>query len=111
MTLNGVTAFIFCVTSPNSANSVASSAHCVKVVEVVVVKKFTFAISSPDEFVVGICEQTDIHAHTSFMSVFQIITYEPTTVPVWHYSFVLCCASAERLVEQFVKKVKKERGL
>jgi len=100
MTLNGVTAFIFCVTSPNS---VASGAHCVKVVEVVVVKKLTFAISSPDEFLVGICEQTDIHAHTSFMSVFQIITYEPT-VPVWHYSFVLFRASAERLVEQFVKK-------
>jgi len=32
--------------------SVASRAHCAKVVEDVVVKKFTFAISSPDEFLV-----------------------------------------------------------
>jgi len=29
---------------------IASGAHCVKVVENVVVEKFTFAISSPDEF-------------------------------------------------------------
>jgi len=28
----------------------ASGAHCVKVVEDVVIKKFTFTISSPDEF-------------------------------------------------------------
>ena len=28
-------------------------AHCVKVVEDIVVKKFTFAISSPDEFLVN----------------------------------------------------------
>ena len=32
--------------------SFLSWAHCVKVVEDVVVKKFTFAISSPDEFLV-----------------------------------------------------------
>ena len=35
-----------------SPNSVASGAHCVKMVEDVVVKKFTFAISSPDDFLV-----------------------------------------------------------
>jgi len=35
-----------------SPNSVASGAHCVKVVEDVVVKKFTFALSSSDEFLV-----------------------------------------------------------
>ena len=43
---------LFCVISPNS---VASGTHCLKVVEnedVVVVKKFTFVISSPDEFLV-----------------------------------------------------------
>jgi len=39
----------FCVMSPNL---VASGAHCVKVVEDVVVKKFTFVISSPDEFLI-----------------------------------------------------------
>jgi len=33
-------------------NSVAIRAHCAKVVEDVVVKKFTFAISSRDEFLV-----------------------------------------------------------
>jgi len=33
-------------------NSVAAGAHCVKVVEDVVVKTSTFAISSPDEFLV-----------------------------------------------------------
>jgi len=37
----------FCVISPNS---VASGAYGVKVVEDVVVKKFTFAVSSPDKF-------------------------------------------------------------
>ena len=35
-----------------AAKSVAFGAHCVKVVEDVVVKKFTFAVSSPDEFLV-----------------------------------------------------------
>ena len=45
MTLNGVMALV-CVIS---ANSVAFGTHCVKVVEDVV-KKFAFAISSPDEF-------------------------------------------------------------
>jgi len=35
-----------------SLNSVASVASCVKLVEDVAVKKFTFAISSPDEFLV-----------------------------------------------------------
>jgi len=48
MTLNGVMAFILrCFTE----FGIGSGAHCVKVVEYVVVKKFTFAISSPDEFV------------------------------------------------------------
>ena len=51
MTLNGVMAVIFFVISPNS---VGSGAHCVKVVEGVVVRKFTFAILSPDEFLVAI---------------------------------------------------------
>jgi len=37
----------FCIISPNL---VASGTHNVKAVEDVVVKKFTFAISSPDEF-------------------------------------------------------------
>jgi len=41
----------FLVISPNS---VASGAHCVKVVKDVVIKNFTFAISSPDEFLVMI---------------------------------------------------------
>jgi len=47
MTLNGAP---FSVISPNL---VASWAHGVKVVEDVAVKKFTFAISSPDEFLVS----------------------------------------------------------
>ena len=53
MTLNGV--MTLCVISPNS---VASGAHYVKVVEDVVVKKFAFAISSPDEFLVR-CGQSE----------------------------------------------------
>ena len=40
---------LFCVISPNW---VASGAHCIKVVEDAAVKQFTFAISSPDEFLV-----------------------------------------------------------
>jgi len=51
MTLNGVMTLIFFVISPNS---VASGEYCVKVVEDVVFKKFTFALSSPDEFLVSI---------------------------------------------------------
>jgi len=46
MTLNGVMALVAVI----SPNSVAQGAHCVK--EGVVVRKFTFAISSPDEFLV-----------------------------------------------------------
>ena len=38
-----------------SLNSVASGAHCVKMVEDVVVTKFAFAISSADEFLVLLC--------------------------------------------------------
>ena len=42
-----------------SPNSVTSGAHCVKVVEDVV-RKFTFAISSPDQFImVALCNRTD----------------------------------------------------
>jgi len=51
VTLNGVMALI-CVIS---SNSVASGAYCVKVVEDVVIKKFMFAISSPDECLVICC--------------------------------------------------------
>ena len=46
---------LFCVISPNL---VVSGAQCIKVVEDVVVKKFTFAISSPDEFLVGTATDT-----------------------------------------------------
>jgi len=46
MTLNGVMALILRYFAEFSR----SGARCVKVVEDVVVKKFTFAISSPDEF-------------------------------------------------------------
>jgi len=53
MTLIGVMALI-CVISPNS---VASRTRCIEVVEDVVVKKFTLAISSADEFLVT-CRQT-----------------------------------------------------
>ena len=45
---------------------VASWAQCVQVVDDVV-KEFAFAMSSPDEFLIEICQrtdrQTDIHAH------------------------------------------------
>jgi len=46
MTLNGVMAFILRYFT--EFGTVASGAHCVKMVEDVVVKKFTFAISPPD---------------------------------------------------------------
>jgi len=46
MTLNGVATLISVI----SPNSVASGMHCAKVVEDIVVKMFTFAISSPGEF-------------------------------------------------------------
>ena len=52
VTLNGLerrNGPYFCLIS---SNSVVSDAHCVKVAEDVVVKKFTFAISYPDEFLV-----------------------------------------------------------
>jgi len=56
MTLNGVISIILRYFT--SANSVASGAHCAKVVEDhVVVKKFTFASSSADEFLV--CQRQD----------------------------------------------------
>ena len=55
MTFNGVMG-LFCVISPNL---VASGVHCVKVVEDVIIKKFMFTISSPDEFLVEISKQTD----------------------------------------------------
>jgi len=48
MTLSGVMALILRYFTEFGS----SGAHCVKVVEDVVVKKFTFAISSPDEFLV-----------------------------------------------------------
>jgi len=48
MTFNGVMA-LYCIISPNL---VASGVHCVKVVEDVIVKKYTITISSPDEFLV-----------------------------------------------------------
>jgi len=49
MTLNGTMTLILHYVTEMSPNSVASRAHCVKVVEDVVIEKFTFAISSPDE--------------------------------------------------------------
>jgi len=48
MTLNGVMALIL----RHFTEFGSSGTHCIKVIEDVVVKKFTFAISSPDEFVV-----------------------------------------------------------
>ena len=49
MTLNGVMALILRYFVEFRSFHVA---HCVKVIEDVVVKKFTFDISSPDEFLV-----------------------------------------------------------
>jgi len=46
MTLNSVLVFILRYFTEFGSSGV----HCVKVVEDVVVKKFTFAISSPDEY-------------------------------------------------------------
>jgi len=51
MILNGVMALIL----PHFTELCSSQAHCKKVVEDVVVRKFTFAISSPDEFLVEPC--------------------------------------------------------
>jgi len=50
MALNGVMALIL---RYFTEFGIASGANCVKVVEDVVVKKFTFAISSPEEFLVN----------------------------------------------------------
>jgi len=50
MTLNGVIPLILRYFSEFGS----FRAHCVKVVEDVAVKKFTFAISSPDEFLVTV---------------------------------------------------------
>jgi len=49
MTLNGVMTLILSYFTEFGS----FRAHCVKVVEGVVVKKFTFAISSPDEFLLS----------------------------------------------------------
>jgi len=40
---------------PGGVDAYASGAHCAEVVEDVVAKKFTFTISSPDEFLVDYC--------------------------------------------------------
>jgi len=57
MTVNGVTILILRYFTEFGS----FRAHCAKVVEDVVVKKFTFAISSPDEFLVLLqCQQTQI---------------------------------------------------
>jgi len=49
MTVNG---FVALILRYFTEFGIASGAHCVKVLEDVVVKKFTFAVSSPDEFLV-----------------------------------------------------------
>ena len=49
MTLNSVTALVLRYFTEFGS----FRAHCAKVVEHVVVKKFTFAISSPNEFLVN----------------------------------------------------------
>jgi len=63
MTLNGVMALILRYFTEFGSYG----AHCVQVVDDVIVKEFAFAMSSPDESLVEICErthrQTDIHAH------------------------------------------------
>jgi len=46
------------VTRYDGRRCAASGAHCVKVDEDVVVKKLTFAISSPDEFLVVLAHMT-----------------------------------------------------
>jgi len=46
-------------------NAVASRAHCVKVVEDVVIKKFTFAISSPDGLLVRLLLDLEMNAHAT----------------------------------------------
>jgi len=46
------------ITRFDGRRCVASGTHCVKVVEDVVVKKLTFAISSPDEFLVVLTHMT-----------------------------------------------------
>ena len=49
MTLNGVMALILRYFTEFGS----FRAHCVKVVEDIVAKKFTFAIASPDEFLIS----------------------------------------------------------
>jgi len=64
MTLNGVMALILCYFT--EFGSFNSRAHCVEVVEDVVVKRFTFAISSPDEFLVNTGNH-NLHGHSTFI--------------------------------------------
>ena len=56
MTLNGVMAVILRYFTEFGS----FGAHCVKVVEDVVVKKFTFAISSPVEFIVALGDHRSV---------------------------------------------------
>jgi len=69
MTLNSVMALIL---RYFTEFGIASGAHCVKVIEDVVVKKFTFAISSPGEFLVSILLTTSYHCliFTALISMF-----------------------------------------
>ena len=67
-----------------SPNSVASGAHGEKVVEAVIVKKFTFAISSPDEFLVLSCQCNVIHV----MAILQLtLTIEVVFMCIFCFDF------------------------
>jgi len=63
MTLNGVMALILRYFT--EFDTVASGAHYVKVVEDDIVKKFTFAISPPDEFLVFLRPKYCMHLQTA----------------------------------------------
>ena len=65
MTLNGPVALILRYFTEFGSSGV----HCINVVEDVVVKKFTFAISSPDEFLVSCLLILRFHCTSTKMAV------------------------------------------
>ena len=83
MTLKGVMALIL----RYSTEFGSFRAHCVKVIEDVVVKKFAFAISSPDEFLVFIIQSVTIRKNNGdkiqpcLISVILYRTNRPTYPP------------------------------
>jgi len=84
MTLNGVMALIL---RYFTEFGIASGTHCIKVVGDVVVKKFTFAISSPGELLVSILLTTSYHC---LIFTVLISTFDPAS-DCYHFTACLAC--------------------